>query len=378
MCARFLWSGSIETKSASKVAWNSICLPKEEGGLGLRRFTSWNKVLCIRFIWLLFSNSNSLWSRWHKHFHLRNTSFRAIQPKSTDSAAWRSILNLRPMAEQFIKCTIRNGKAASFWFDSWTPFGQLIKFLGSSGPRDLNLTLQAKVSDAANATGWRIPSPRSENALDLHIHLTTRQLPLPHLEEDSYHWIVDSVDCSGFSSSQTWEFLRPRSRKKRWTSSVWYKGAVPRHAFNMWLASQNRLPTKVRFAAWGLNVQQSCGFCNQFPETREHLFLACDYSASLWNRIFARLQPHHQLFLTWGELLSWTRQASAQAPPTLRILVTQVTIYNIWRQRNSALHLNGFTNTEVTFKTIDREVRNTISARRHKKSFSSLMSLWIR
>lgn len=66
------------------------------------------------------------------------------------------------------------------------------------------------------------------------------------------------------------------------------------------------------------------------------------------------------------------------APPTLRILVTQVTIYNIWRQRNSALHLNGFTNTEVTFKTIDREVRNTISARRHKKSFSSLMSLWIR
>ncbi|CAN6804351.1 unnamed protein product [Brassica oleracea] len=47
-------------------------------------------------------------------------------------------------------------------------------------------------------------------------------------------------------------------------------------------------------------------------------------------------------------------------------------------QRNSALHLNGFTNTEVTLKTIDREVRNTITAQRHKKTFKYLMSLWIR
>ncbi|CAN6840729.1 unnamed protein product, partial [Brassica oleracea] len=94
--------------------------------------------------------------------------------------------------------------------------------------------------------------------------------------------------------------------------------------------------------------------------------------------IFARLQPHHQLFFTWGELLSWTRQSSPTAPSTLRILVTQATIYNVWRQRYSALHLNGYTTTEVTFKTIDREVRNTITARRHKKTFKSPMSLWIR
>ncbi|CAN6872710.1 unnamed protein product, partial [Brassica oleracea] len=94
--------------------------------------------------------------------------------------------------------------------------------------------------------------------------------------------------------------------------------------------------------------------------------------------IFARLQPHHQLFFTWGELLSWTRQSSPTAPSTLRILVTQATIYNVWRQRYSALHLNGYTTTEVTFKTTDREVRNTITARRHKKTFKSPVSLWIR
>lgn len=34
--SRFLWNGKVEGPCQFKVAWNDCCLPKEEGGLGIR------------------------------------------------------------------------------------------------------------------------------------------------------------------------------------------------------------------------------------------------------------------------------------------------------------------------------------------------------
>ena len=378
LCSRFLWAGNIDNRATTKVAWTTVCLPKKEGGLGLRRFCEWNKVLCLRFIWLMFSTTNSLWVQWHKHHHLRNASFWALERKATDSASWNSILTLRPLAEQFLKCRINDGVDSRFWYDIWTPFGQLIKYLGESGPRDTRLPLSASVKDATNDTCWSLPQPRSDNALVLHIHLTTVQLLLQQSTSDSFHWVVQAKDYKGFSSSKTWEAVRPRAEEKVLAKSVWFSGAVPRQAFNMWLANLNRLPTKVRLASWGLNIQTACCFCSNQDESRDHLFLNCTYTTALWNRNFERLDPRRMAFLTWEELLFWLRVSAASAPSTLKKISTQSLLYNVWRQHNSAVHLNGFLPLQTTFNTIDREIRNTISARRHRRKFTTLMQLWIR
>ena len=226
--------------------------------------------------------------------------------------------------------------------------------------------------------GWRLPQPRSDSALALHIHLTTVDLPLQDHTADTFHWVVESKECKGFSSSRMWEALRPRAQVKDWARSVWFRGAIPRQAFIMWLANLNRLPTKVRLASWGLNIQTACCFCNTHDETRDHLFLECSYNTALWLRIFARLDPNRTAFLSWEELLSWLRFSTASAPSTIRKLATQSMIYNIWRQRNSAVHLTGFSPQQTTFATIDRDIRNAISARRHRRKFTTLMQLWIR
>ncbi|CAN6885243.1 unnamed protein product [Brassica oleracea] len=146
----------------------------------------------------------------------------------------------------------------------------------------------------------------------------------------------------------------------------------------MWLANLNRLPTKVRLTSWGLNIQTACCFCSNQDESRGHLFLNCTYTTTLWNRIFERLDPRRTAFLTWEELLSWLRVSAASAPSTLKKIATQSLLYNVWRQHNSAVHLNGFLPLQTTFNTIDREIRNTISARRHRRKFTTLMQLWIR
>lgn len=50
LCSRFLWSGNIDEYKTAKIAWTTCCLPKDEGGLGLRSFSSLNRVLLLRFI----------------------------------------------------------------------------------------------------------------------------------------------------------------------------------------------------------------------------------------------------------------------------------------------------------------------------------------
>ncbi|KAG2303041.1 hypothetical protein Bca52824_031692 [Brassica carinata] len=82
--------------------------------------------------------------------------------------------------------------------------------------------------------------------------------------------------------------------------------------------------------------------------------------------------------LSWEELLSWIPVSTAPAPSTLKKLAAQSLIYNVWRQRNAAVHLSGFVPIQTIFNSIDRDIRNTITARRHRRKFTPLMQLWIR
>lgn len=116
-------------------------------------------------IWLIVSTSGSLWVSWHTHHkELSTTSLWNLVEKQCDSWTWKCLFRLRPLAQRFIKCTIGNGKTASFWFDTWISFGPLINFIGSNGPSTLRIPLTAKVSDTCNDSGWSTTCPVNNNA----------------------------------------------------------------------------------------------------------------------------------------------------------------------------------------------------------------------
>ncbi|XP_010480899.1 PREDICTED: uncharacterized protein LOC104759698 [Camelina sativa] len=201
---------------------------------------------------------------------------------------------------------------------------------------------------------------------------------LVETESDNYSWVVENSDCRGFSSSRTWDALRPREDEKSWASSVWFKGAVPKHAFNMWVSNSNRLPTRQRLVAWGVINSADCCICSAMPETRDHVLLTCDFASAIWSKVLNRLSPSHRQICTWSELLSWMRQSTEQAPSLLRKVAAQASVYHIWRQRNNVLHNNLRIPPSAIFKIIDREIRNTITGRRLRRRWQPLTLLWIR
>ncbi|GJT04320.1 hypothetical protein Tco_0838782 [Tanacetum coccineum] len=48
-------------KGRAKVVWEAVCLPKHEGGLGIRRLNIFNKALITRHIWSIILLKDSLW-----------------------------------------------------------------------------------------------------------------------------------------------------------------------------------------------------------------------------------------------------------------------------------------------------------------------------
>ncbi|KAK1407758.1 hypothetical protein QVD17_39384 [Tagetes erecta] len=71
----FLWSQGAVSQGKAKVSWKSVCLPKHEGGLGIRRIGDMNTALMSHHIWSILSKRKSLWVDWIYSYKLSNCHF---------------------------------------------------------------------------------------------------------------------------------------------------------------------------------------------------------------------------------------------------------------------------------------------------------------
>ncbi|XP_071739689.1 uncharacterized protein [Rutidosis leptorrhynchoides] len=48
-------------KGKAKVKWDDLCIPKDKGGLGIKRMKYWNVALMATHVWRILNNKESLW-----------------------------------------------------------------------------------------------------------------------------------------------------------------------------------------------------------------------------------------------------------------------------------------------------------------------------
>ncbi|GJV77195.1 reverse transcriptase domain-containing protein [Tanacetum coccineum] len=84
----FLWCNEEYKRGRDKVAWDDICLPKCEGGLGLYSLELFNITLMTTHIWNIVSNKESLWVRWIHSYKLNGRSLWDIPQKADMSWGW--------------------------------------------------------------------------------------------------------------------------------------------------------------------------------------------------------------------------------------------------------------------------------------------------
>ena len=63
ICGNLLWRGQCFVFKKALVAWDDICLPKNEGGLGFKNLEAWNLTLLSKNLWNIQAKKVSLWVR---------------------------------------------------------------------------------------------------------------------------------------------------------------------------------------------------------------------------------------------------------------------------------------------------------------------------
>ncbi|KAK3193372.1 hypothetical protein Dsin_024682 [Dipteronia sinensis] len=264
----------------AKVAWSNICLPKNEGGLGIKDVMSWNKALMIRHIWNLVHGSNNLWTTWIKTYHLKGGRVWEVKAPQTCSWNWRKLLKLHPIARPLIRHIIGNG---------------LGTFCG--------LPNKAKVSSIVHGDQWLWPCSMSIVLLEIKNHVPSYN-PNSSLE-DCIKWLPTPDGI--YSVASTTASIKTPHPLVPWFELVWYSHNIPMMSIILWLAIRGRLSTLDRVHLYNPHVGTLCVLCSSSPKTHAHIFFECAYSKVIWSHLkdmCGRPWNGH----SWKRFIAWAAQ----------------------------------------------------------------------
>ncbi|GKV04570.1 hypothetical protein SLEP1_g16719 [Rubroshorea leprosula] len=111
--------GSWATKFLSYAAWDDVCVPRKEGGLGVKQLLHWNKAALGKLVWNICQHQESLWVKWAQVVLLRGEHFWKVKIPTDCAWTWRQVLKLRPLLKNIIWMQVGDGRQVSLFYDWW-------------------------------------------------------------------------------------------------------------------------------------------------------------------------------------------------------------------------------------------------------------------
>ncbi|XP_075076852.1 uncharacterized protein LOC142163465 [Nicotiana tabacum] len=138
--------------------------------------------------------------------------------------------------------------------------------------------------------------------------------------------------------------LSPMLPKTTWRSLMCSNAAKPKAIITMWLQCQGRLLTVDRLKKLGLSVNDSCVLCQTNLETRNYLFIECDYAKRLWRRLSQWAKVHNISSSTWEQQLQIICQHTKGKLTIAKLLKMMYAEYThaLWKERNQRIFQETF------------------------------------
>ncbi|GJR54457.1 hypothetical protein Tco_1404978 [Tanacetum coccineum] len=178
----FLWCQGDMRKGKAKVSWEVVCLPKNEGGLGLRRLEMFSKALMVTHIWNLLVKKESGNITW----------------------GWRKFLQLRPLIHDHVKYHLGDGATCSLWYDRWSLCGPLADIISSHDIHRASFSLSSNVQVAVANGAWIWPSEWYSKYPIMNLLATPNLLDV----DDRLEWRDRVGVVKPFSVATVWDSLK--------------------------------------------------------------------------------------------------------------------------------------------------------------------------
>ena len=118
---KFWWGCNGENRKIHWLAWNKLCKPKVEGGLGFRDIENFNLALLGKQVWRLIHNTDSLLYKVFKARYFPRCTIMDVEVSLNGSYAWQSILKARHVISMGATWRIGNGESVFIRGDRWLP-----------------------------------------------------------------------------------------------------------------------------------------------------------------------------------------------------------------------------------------------------------------
>jgi len=95
--AKFLWNGRMHVWK-----WSDICMPKREGGAGLRRISDIVQAAGVSLVWRLCS-TKTIWISWMHAQYIKGKHITEVDASLIDSGTWKWIVSSKERALRCMK-----------------------------------------------------------------------------------------------------------------------------------------------------------------------------------------------------------------------------------------------------------------------------------
>ena len=125
----FLWGSSVKCFKYPLVAWEKVCLPRELGGLGIRKLMPFNRALLGKWLWRYGHETSHLWQRviTVKYGEGKGGWCTRACSRAVGCGLWRSISEGWETFVKHFYVVVGVGSRILLWHDKWTRDVPLIR-----------------------------------------------------------------------------------------------------------------------------------------------------------------------------------------------------------------------------------------------------------
>ncbi|XP_008788907.2 uncharacterized protein LOC103706552 [Phoenix dactylifera] len=272
----FLWGSYGGGHGVHLVAWEQVCRPTSEGGLGVQSLIERREAFIARHAARFILEPHGFWSQVMAARYGRG-ALGVAQSGRRVSFMWRKIGRYLPSVSAHIRCLIGDGRSIDVTGDSWVDSLPL-----SSWPTmfDTEAAEGLRVCDLLAPGGVEWDEARLRLLFGVHLSARIRSLPLPGCGGPDVRVWGTSSRASVRLRDLT-RAIQPEHEPGPDCTWIWRSGLHPRVALFLWKVFWDRLPTRAELSRRGWGVPAECGTCGA-EESVDHVIFQCTWARSTW------------------------------------------------------------------------------------------------
>ncbi|WJX23235.1 hypothetical protein P8452_12461 [Trifolium repens] len=336
----FLWGDTDQKRKPHLISWDVCCLPKKDGGLGIKSPLRMNDAFLMKILWNMINKPEDLWCKVLYNKYGRKKDLRdAISSQPYDSPLWKSIASIWDQFQNHIVWQLGDGNHINFWLDKWAPCGSSLMLDATQQLVDTTLT----VKDVLTINGhWNIDFIKSHLPPAKANQVLALPAPMDNDGPDSVGWKGTSTRHFTVQSAYELKCQNFNHIEGDW-QKIWdWKGPHRLQTF-MWTAAHERLLTNYRRSRWGTGVSPICPCCRNGDETLIHVLRDCVYATQVWFKLVASSHIYNFFSLNCRDWIfkNLANQVSGTRKEEWRYIF-MVTCWNLWTWRNKSIFEEDF------------------------------------